>query len=562
MNKVLRLLLVEDSARDARALIELLKDVAPLPQPQVTHVTTLDLALAELAARIYDCVLLDLHLPDSDGLEGVDRIQALCRNVTIVVLTGNDNQGDALAALRRGAQEYVIKGKHDGDALLQKLSHAIERDRLVITLNRQRQEDYHRASHDGLTGLPNRLLFEDRLRTVLARGTHKDSQPAVCFVDLDGFKAVNDVYGHAVGDALLQQVAQVLQDSVRATDTVARLGGDEFVALLHHAGDATLVAERMVQRVAAITRVGDDAVEIGASIGLALYPLHGSDPEQLLANADSAMYRAKAAGKGQWRFFTPLTPSSPAATPPQTLNSLVLQLHYQPWYAYPGQRCMGLEALVRLDDDSAADSALQEAERQKLLPLLGSWVLEQACRNWLAATQSGEAIPRLAINVSAAELERRDYASATLRLLGEMGMPYQALQLEVREDDFVAASSTLLDNLSVLRQRGVRVALDRFGRNQAALALLQNLPIDVVKLDIRHLHALRTQPAARAFLTSVVGYVKALGHELIVCGVETAADLKNLKSLAPNLLHGTLLQGFGLASPRALHIPQAALLPC
>lgn len=556
----LRLLLVEDSNLDARALMELLKELDP--PPQLTHALTLEKALAHLAEQTFDCVLLDMRLPDGEGVESVDRIHSLCREVTIVVLTGNDDEHAALAALHRGAQEYIIKGKHDGEALLQKLRHAIERDRLVITLKRQRQEDYHRASHDALTGLPNRLLFEDRLRAVLAQGLRRDNRPVVCFVDLDRFKAVNDVYGHATGDTLLQEVARVLQDSVRTSDTVARLGGDEFAILLNYAGDAALVAERMVQRIAAIESIGGEPIQIGASIGLAQHPQHGTDYEQLLVNADAAMYRAKAAGKGQWRFFSPPKAAASDVAEPNAFSTLVLQLHYQPWYLHQSQRCMGLEALIRMQGSNAADSVLQEAERQKLLPLLGSWVLEQACRNWLSAQQSGAATLRLAVNISAAELDRRDYASSTLRLLGELGMPCTALQLEVTEDDFVTASSTLLDNIGVLRQRGVRVALDRFGRNQAALALLKNWPVDVVKLDIRHVHELRTQPAAGAFLTSVISYVQALGHELILCGVETQADLENLKGLAPALLQGVMLQGFGLAPPLPLTTPRAALLPC
>lgn len=220
---------------------------------------------------------------------------------------------------------------------------------------------------------------------------------------------------------------------------------------------------------------------------------------------------------------------------------------------------MGLEALIRIEGHAAADTALAQAHEQESLPLLGSWVLEQACRNWLALDAAHAAPPHVAVNVAAAELEGRDYASTTLRLLGELGMPCRALQLEVAEDDLadLPDGSTLLQNLGSLRRHGVRIALDRFGRHQAALGKLASLPVDVIKIDVRHVRELRTQPQARAFLASVIGYAAALGHETILCGVENAADLRNLGALAP-----ARVQGFGLALPQADGAAQACLLPC
>lgn len=559
MNTVLRLLLVEDAPRDARVLREMLADVDGMPPPKLHHVSTLAQAEAALAVASYDCILLDLQLPDSEGVQGVDRIREHYREVTLVVLTGNTDQQSALIALQHGAQDYVIKGTLDAEALLRLLRHAVERNRLVIEIERAQQRDYHRASHDPLTGLPNRQLLTDRVRTALAQ--RSSGQLVVCFIDLDGFKRVNDLHGHATGDALLIAVAAALQEATRAGDTVARVGGDEFAVLLTQARDAdeaAMVAQRMVQRVAALTHIDGKRVHIGASIGLALHPIHGRDCAQLLASADRAMYRAKAAGKGQLRFCTP--DEYPITSPLLPgLDVTALKLCYQPWYDMPSRSCRGLEALIRLDGHSAADSALAQAQQRQALPLLGCWVLEQACRNWLALAATQAAPPRLAINISAMELECPDYASTTLQLLSALAMPCHVLQLEVTEDDLVNAprDGALLQNLTALRRHGVRIALDRFGRNQAALGQLANLPVDVVKLDVRYVRELRTQPTTQAFLAAVIGYVRALGREVIICGVETAADLQNLNPLEPHQV-----QGFGLALPRPDSRPLPSLLPC
>ncbi len=559
MNTVLKLLLIEDAARDARVLREMLADVQGMPPPLLKHVSSLAQAEQALAADSYDCILLDLRLPDGEGVPSVDRIRGNHPDTALVVLTGNSDQQSALIALQHGAQDYVIKGTLDGEALMRLLRHAVERNRVVIGMERARQQEYHRATHDPLTGLPNRQLFADRVRNALAQ--RRSGRLVVCFVDLDGFKGLNDRHGHASGDALLMAVATALQESVRAGDTVARVGGDEFAVLLTQARDAdeaALVAQRMVQRVAALGPAAGKGLPIGASIGLALHPTHGQDCEQLLASADRAMYRAKAAGKGQWRFCTPTEETLGAASIPG-FDMGSLKLCYQPWFDAENRDCMGLEALIRLDGHAAADTVLLQAEQQQALPQLGSWVLEQACRNWLLLAAQKMAPPRLAINISATELEGRDYAVTTLRLLDELGMPCHALQLEIAEDELADApqSSILLQNLIALRSHGVRIALDRFGRNQASLGCLATLPLDVVKLDVRHVRELRTQPVARAFIASVIGYALALGRETVLCGVETPADLTNLK-----LLGASSIQGFGLARPLSAGEAQPCPLPC
>ena len=293
----LRVLVVEDSLADARLLKEAIADAgSPL---MLEFVGTL--ADAERAVRSgqYDCVLLDLGLPDAHGVDNVQRIRSANRGQTVVIMTGLDSEEAALGTLQRGAQDYLVKGRYDGAFIVRVIRRAIERNRVLNEVDQLREYQYYVATHDALTGLPNRQLFEDRAHSALAQAQRENSTVAIGYMDLDGFKPVNDTHGHAIGDALLRAVGHVLSESVRATDTVARVGGDEFLLLLTplKAGNAEIEAEATVRRlrdkVRGIDHVEGRDVTISASIGLAFFPQQGRTLETLLICADQAMYAAK-----------------------------------------------------------------------------------------------------------------------------------------------------------------------------------------------------------------------------------------------------------------------------
>jgi diguanylate cyclase len=295
-DRSLRVLVVEDSAADARLLKEALKDArAPV---ELDVAGTLADAEKALAAGAYDCVLLDLALPDANGVDNVQRIRAAQRGQTVVIMTGLDSEEAALGTLQRGAQDYLVKGRYDGDFILRVIRRAIERNRVLNEVDQLREYQYYIATHDTLTGLPNRKLFEDRAQTALAQAQREKGWFAVGYLDLDGFKPVNDTYGHAVGDAVLRAVAAALSESVRATDTVARVGGDEFLLLLtplkgNTEADIEASMRRLLDRLARIDSVDGRAVRVSGSLGLAYYPRHGRTLESLLICADQAMYANK-----------------------------------------------------------------------------------------------------------------------------------------------------------------------------------------------------------------------------------------------------------------------------
>lgn len=293
---ILRLLLVEDSPADARLMQEAFKDAGAAALLQMKVVRSQSEAEAAVRAETYDCVLLDLGLPDVSGVSNVQRIRAANRSQAIIITTGLDSEEAALQSLQSGAQDYVVKGRYSGDGLLRTIRRAIERNRVLHEMERSREEQYRLATRDALTGLPNRLLFEETARRALLLAERDNSRLAIGYVDLDGFKQVNDAYGHAIGDALLQRVGQVLQQAVRTSDAVARIGGDEFVLLLtpiqSHKSVAA-VGERLREQILAIREIDGNTVSISASLGFAFYPEYAGTLELLMAFADKAMFESK-----------------------------------------------------------------------------------------------------------------------------------------------------------------------------------------------------------------------------------------------------------------------------
>ncbi|HVT36850.1 MAG TPA: diguanylate cyclase, partial [Nevskiaceae bacterium] len=343
--KKLRALLVEDSMADARLLRELVRDADPTLQPELTHVQTLAHATAAITGGNYDCVLLDLNLPDGSGVETVEAVRGASREIAIIVLSGLNEEGLALQALRRGAQEYALKGQYDGDALLRIMHHAVERNRVFADVDRQREREYFLATHDPLTGLPNRQMLLDHARLAITQAERHKGGLALCFVDLDNFKPVNDTHGHAIGDALLCEVGSILSQSVRDGDTVARTGGDEFIVLLtsvSSAEEAQAVSQRMADRISSIRELKGCAINIGASIGLAVYPEMGKSFEELMANADVAMYevkRGRGGGVGRARGAVPAVRTERAAQD--------AVLYFQPWWDASRRSYGGVEVLPR-----------------------------------------------------------------------------------------------------------------------------------------------------------------------------------------------------------------------
>jgi len=298
-NGILRILLIEDNPADARLVREMLAEAGPR-RTKVVEAARLGDGLRRLGDEQFDAVLIDLALPDSRGLDTLATVRAQASDVPLVVMTGLGDEQVAARALREGAQDYLVKGEFGGDLLLRAVGHAIERAR-------SGRLDRYLAEHDPLTGLPNRIRFEDRSNQAVEHARRNGLTFAVLFIDLDHFKQVNDILGHGVGDDLLVEVAARLRSCVRSSDTVARVGGDEFTVLLpdvNRVQDAGMVADKIRQVLGLPFFFNGREVPVSVSIGVSLYPKDGEEAKTLVRNADAAMYRAKAAGRSNCKFYS------------------------------------------------------------------------------------------------------------------------------------------------------------------------------------------------------------------------------------------------------------------
>lgn len=535
----MKLLLVEDVLAYARALRVLLRGN---DEESVTlhHVETLAGALVALEHEPWDCVLLDVHLPDAEGIECVDRLRARDSSTALVVLTGYDDRELALEALRRGAQEYAVKGEHAPEDLLRIIRHAIERNRLVNALNEQRTREVRAAHHDAVTGLPNRQLLAERARDLLGQSVRDGMSAALLYLDLDGFKAVNDRHGHDAGDQVLAAVARTLLESVRSPDVVARVGGDEFVVLLasvNDAQEAERAADRIVQRIGELREVGSIAVAIGASAGVALFPAHGERLEELVSRADAAMYAAKRGGKNAVRVYGERDAALRASA---NADDGHYMLSYQPWLHIGTERVGGVEAL--LSSPTSGESAiglLESSERRGEIAALGRWVLRRALRQWRDWRVSGFLPQHVSINVSAAELREGSFAAMRLQMLSEMDIDPRVLQLEIAEDTLLEADGAALTAIEALRAHGVRIIADNVGRTRAALVPLSRIPLDGFKLDLHLLPAIvRGEKGARAIASGILAAAGALGVPCCAVGVESSADLAACRDLGVPFVQG------------------------
>ncbi len=547
----LRLLLVEDNPGDAVLVREMLR-VALEDQVELVHVETLADARTQVVETKAACVLLDLSLPDAVELEAVTQMQAAAPDIPIVVLTGLDDENLALNAVQHGAQDYLIKGRVDDVLIARSIRYAIERKRAEVALA-------HQALHDPLTGLPNRALFLDRLEQALARAQRSSLGIAVLFLDLDRFKVVNDSLGHDAGDRLLVDVAYRLRGVVRPGDTVARFGGDEFTILCDDVGgerDAVLIAERVAAAVGAPFTLDDNEAFLTTSLGIALTTgREDSRAEALIRDADAAMYRAKERGKSRYELFDSAMRAR-AVDRLEIENALhraldrgEFRVFYQPAVDLQTGELAGVESLVRWEHPTRGlvgpDQFIALTEETGLIVPLGSWVLREACRQWKRWEEAGTPTPRISVNLSTRQLGQPDLVDVVADVLDETGMDPARLSLEITESTVLEDTESALQTLEALKGQGVRISLDDFGTGYASLALLKRLPVDELKVDRSFVMGLGRDPQDSPIVSTVVGLAGALGLVAIAEGVETAAQVEELRRIGCRYA-----QGFYFARPQ------------
>jgi diguanylate cyclase (GGDEF)-like protein/PAS domain S-box-containing protein len=413
----------------------------------------------------------------------------------------------------------------------------------------------HLSRHDPLTGLANRLMLHIRLEHALDRARREGTRLALLMIDLDRFKDVNDSFGHAVGDALLKEVAERLSHKVRGTDTVSRLGGDEFTILieeLDHPEDAARLAQGVINLLSqTVTLPNDSEVNIGASIGIALFPEHGQDEQELLQQADAALYQAKAEGRGHYRFFTnDLTLAARQRIALEmrlrrAVSQNELVLHFQPQVDVSSGRIVGAEALVRWRDPVEGlippSDFIPMAEQSGLIVAIGDWVLREACRHGKRWADSG--LPRitLAVNVSSRQFQYGDLAGKVAGILAETGLPAERLELELTESVLMQHQQQAADILDQLRRLGVRIAIDDFGTGYSSLAYLKGFPIDILKIDKSFVNDIPRHQDDMEIAATIIAMAHTLRLQVLAEGVETQAQLDFLKGKGCDRYQGYLM---------------------
>jgi diguanylate cyclase (GGDEF)-like protein/PAS domain S-box-containing protein len=423
------------------------------------------------------------------------------------------------------------------------------------------REVTYQALHDHLTGLPNRLLLADGLADSIANADRCTSETAVIFLDLDGFKFVNDTLGHEAGDALLKQVAERLSACVRPGDMLARMGGDEFMVVVNGVTDdqvALSVAERLGASLAGSFLVDRHELFITASMGISIYPRDGANVSALRRNADAAMYEAKQSGKDRVHFYTPALGAAFQARMEleadlrRALDRGELCLHYQPVYTTVDHRLTAYEALARWQHPTLGfvppSRFIPVAEETGLILRLGEWVLREACRQCRWWQDHGQPSVSVSVNISPLQFTRPDFVDTVLGVLRDSGLAGGLLELELTESSVLHDMESASQKMSRLREHGIRLSVDDFGTGYSSLGYLPRLPIDTLKIDRCFVAQIGQTAAAVSLIQGMISLAHNIGKRVIVEGVETAAQLEILRNLGCDEV-----QGFLLGRPGELH---------
>ncbi len=600
------ILIVDDNPNNLKLLFDFLKESGF----KVLVAKDGESAIEKLQEVSPNIILLDVMMPGIDGFETCYRLKAsvATKDIPVIFMTALTDRVDKVKGLSMGAVDYItkpfqqeevlarvqlhlrlrnltktleeqntllkqeIEARKEAEAALQKLTSELEERvaaqtaELTQTVNQlqqaqvqllQREEKLgHDAFHDALTDLPNRAWFMNRLQQAIGKACRcEDYLYAVLFIDLDRFKVVNDSLGHLVGDELLKSVARQLQASLRHTDAVARFGGDEFVLLLEDIKDIdepTRVAERIQNQLRQPFNLNDYEVFTEISIGIILSTMDYDRPEDVLRDADIAMYYAKAQGRGRYEVFDPAM-QAVAMTRLQLENDLrramVLQefcVHYQPIVSLSTGQLSGFEALVRWHHPSGTIYPPAEfipvAEETGLINELGWWVLHEACHQIRIWQQQFPQTPPLAINVnlSPVQLKQVNLLNRIEEILQQTALPSYSLKLEITESCILETVSREEKMLKQLKALGIQLCIDDFGTGYSSLSRLHEFPIDTLKIDRSFVSRIGADNSGIEIIQTIVTLARSRGMDIVAEGIETPTQLQKLQELGCELGQGYL----------------------
>jgi diguanylate cyclase (GGDEF)-like protein len=526
----------------------------------------------------YCVAFVDLRMPPGwDALETIQWLWAADPRLQVVLCSARSEYNWKQIAERLGQSHKLLLLKKPFEPIeVLQFAHALTRkwrneralreqlDSLekVVTASTQGLEAAnrqlrHMATHDALTALPNRSLFDDRMNQAIAHASSSGERFALAMLDLDRFKLINDSFGHRAGDELLREVARRLTCTVRSVDTVARLGGDEFVLIIREIGaveEATRVAQKVLDALQLAVRMGEIDVHLSASIGIAFFPWHGTTLETLFAHADTAMYVAKQRGRKTVQCFAPhmdtVTQERVRLESDlyEALKREQFELHYQPKVDAASGRFRGAEALLRWHHPQrgliAPDDFIPLAEESGLIVPIGEWVVREACRQMRAWQSNGFPPVRIAVNVSANQFRQRDLIDIVRRALDDAGISASRLEIELTESAVMSNPEESAETLAQLSRMGVAVSVDDFGTGYSSMSCLHRFPLDKLKIDRSFINDLISSSEAAAVVKGIIALAHSLRLKVIAEGVETREQMEFLRS------HGCdQYQGFYLSPP-------------
>jgi len=540
------LLFVEDSAEDVQLALRALKrDGVEALWRQVDSETTMKVALSEGRP---DAILSDFSMPGFDGLEALLLAREIAPHVPFIFLSGTIGEERAIAAIRMGATDYVLKSsmRRLGTAVKRALSETEERNAYEARIR-------YLANYDALSELPNRSLLADRTAQAIAHARRTGRTCGLIVLNIDRFKLVNEGFGQAAGDALLKLLAERLRATVREGDTPARLGADSFAVLAADLvrPDETMILVRKIQEAASLPfALEGRELHVSLSLGASTFPRDGEDFEGLLRNADAAMQRVKSAGGNGFQYYAAAM-TRDATERVELENALrvaaergELSLHYQPQVEIASGRISGLEALMRWHHTERGSISPAQfipiAEESDLIQSLGEWALSTACRQLSEWDANGHPAPRVAVNVSARQFRSPGFVDMVARSLRERRIDPSRLELELTESVLIDDREEAVAVLGQLKTLGVQIAVDDFGTGYSSLSYLSGLPIDCLKID--RSFVVQTTDGGRD--AAIAQAIISLGHSLrlrvLAEGVETPEQLEFLRRHGCNEYQGYL----------------------
>jgi diguanylate cyclase (GGDEF)-like protein len=541
----MKILLIEDNTTDADFLRAALRR-SKAEEIDLTHVTTLKDGGIALKKGEFDVVLLDMGLPDGNGMECVAAVQAANPEIPIIVLSGQDDEDFAVSILNKGVQDYLVKWEGKGRVILRAIRYAMERKKAELRMN-------FLAQYDGLTGMPNREFLAGHLKSAIARAERGDNKVALFYLGLNKFKAANELLGHEGADVLLKEVAERLHLHTRAGDALARLGGDEFAVVVEgliEVQDVESIARKLINSLNEAFEINGSEILISCGIGITVFPDDSKEVQLLQKNAEIAMCQAKESGENEYKFFTGdmqeqlAERSKLEADIHSALSMKQFALVYQPKVDVQTQQLKGMEALIRWNCPTRGlvhpDDFIRTAEESGYIVPLGYWIIGDVCRAIQKWDDDGLKIVPVSINISARQFQENDFAEKVAEILDAHGINADLIELELTEELLMQDPDAAIERLDKLKKMGVKISIDDFGTGSFCLENLCKFPIDVLKIDTSFVVEVTNNTDCDHICRAIISLAKSFGLESVAEGVETERQLEFLRDSGCDQVQGFL----------------------